>query len=174
MPFHLQHPLDREWRYSAHARAICSSRCSICSSTSLRRSPGLKSFHMDSQTLPIQDYLEACPEKKPWLKVCRGGQARDRSLVLSAGRIHRRRRVADPQSIAGTQNCRRFGPVSKTGYSPFRGSISQMPQIYQGFGIDVASFTGASIRSSRPGPNGFGKEQTARRSLLHGSPRATL
>ncbi|MGE5775855.1 MAG: glycoside hydrolase family 38 C-terminal domain-containing protein, partial [Chloroflexota bacterium] len=41
----------------------------------------------------------------------------------------------------GHKIAQRFGPVSKTGYSPFSwGQISQMPQIYQGFGIDVASF----------------------------------
>ena len=43
--------------------------------------------------------------------------------------------------LLGHKIARRYGQVSKTGYSPFSwGQISQMPQIYQGFGIDVASF----------------------------------
>ena len=106
------------------------------------REPDYKSFHLDSQTIPIQDYLEVRPEREesirkyvsegrlaigPWFclpdEFCVGGESLIRNLLL------------------GHRIARRFGKVSKTGYSPFSwGQISQMPQIYRGFGIDFAAF----------------------------------
>jgi hypothetical protein len=104
--------------------------------------PEYRYFHLDSQTMPIQDYLEVHPEKAelvgkyvsegrlqigPWFclpdEFCVGGESLIRNLLL------------------GHRMAKRFGQVSKTGYSPFGwGQISQMPQIYLGFGIDVAMF----------------------------------
>ncbi|HLO30941.1 MAG TPA: glycoside hydrolase family 38 C-terminal domain-containing protein [Anaerolineales bacterium] len=133
---------DREWRYSAQrTRYMLVSMLDMLFDI-FDKEPRFQSFHMDSQTLPIQDYLEACPEKEalikkyveagklvigPWFclpdEFIVGGESLIRNLLL------------------GHKIARRFGPVSKTGYSPFSwGQISQMPQIYQGFGIDVASF----------------------------------
>ncbi len=133
---------DREWRYSAQrTRYMLVSMLEMLFDI-FEKEPRFQSFHMDSQTLPIQDYLEACPEKEalvrkyveagklvigPWFclpdEFMVGGEALVRNLLL------------------GHKIACRFGPVSKTGYSPFSwGQISQMPQIYQGFGIDVASF----------------------------------
>lgn len=108
----------------------------------LEKEPEYKSFHLDSQTMPIQDYLEIRPEKEdrikkyvsegrlaigPWFclpdEFCVGGESLIRNLLL------------------GHKIARRFGKVSKTGYSPFSwGQISQMPQIYKGFGIDFTAF----------------------------------
>ena len=133
---------DREWRYSAQrTRYMLVSMLDMLFDI-FEKEPRFQSFHMDSQTLPLQDYLEACPEKEtlvkkyvesgklvigPWFclpdEFMVGGESLIRNLLL------------------GHKIARRFGSVSKTGYSPFSwGQISQMPQIYQGFGIDVASF----------------------------------
>ena len=106
------------------------------------KEPDYKHFHLDSQTLPIQDYLEIRPEKRgllkkyisegrlavgPWFclpdEFCVGGESLVRNLLL------------------GHKIANEFGKVSKTGYSPFGwGQISQMPQLYSGFGINFASF----------------------------------
>jgi hypothetical protein len=108
----------------------------------LEQEPEFKSFHMDSQTIPMQDYLEIRPERReqvvqyieegrlligPWFvlpdEFCVGGEALVRNLLL------------------GHRQARELGGVSKTGYSPFGwGQISQMPQLYRGFGIPFASF----------------------------------
>ena len=133
---------DREWRYSAQrTRYMLTSMLDMLFDI-FEKEPKFQSFHMDSQTLPIQDYLEACPEKEPLIRkyvsegkliigpwFCLpdefmvGGELIIRNLLL------------------GHQIAHRFGSVSKTGYSPFSwGQISQMPQIYRGFGIEVASF----------------------------------
>jgi len=108
----------------------------------LQRDPEYHSFHLDSQTVPIQDYLEIRPERRelfarmvrerrlfvgPWFCLpdenCVGGESIIRNLQL------------------GHRMARELGHVSKTGYSPFSwGQISQMPQIYKGFGIEFAAF----------------------------------
>lgn len=108
----------------------------------LAKEPDFHSFHLDSQTIPLQDYLEIRPERReeiighvkggrlligPWFvlpdEFCVGGEALIRNLLL------------------GHRQAKALGGVSKTGYSPFSwGQISQMPQIYRGFGIPFASF----------------------------------
>lgn len=133
---------DREWRYSAQR-----TRYMLCYMMDMlfdifEKEPRFKSFHLDSQTVPILDYIEIYPEKEellrkyvqeskllvgPWFclpdEFLIGGESIIRNLLL------------------GHKIANRFGQVSKTGYSPFSwGQISQMPQIYQGFGINMISF----------------------------------
>ena len=108
----------------------------------LDKNPDYKHFHLDSQTMPVQDYLEVYPEKKeklqkyikegriavgPWFclpdEFTVGSEALIRNLLL------------------GHKIGKEMGGISKTGYSPFGwGQISQLPQIYSGFGINFASF----------------------------------
>ncbi len=133
---------DREWRYSAQrTRYMLASMLDMLFDI-FDKCPDFKSFHLDSQTMPIQDYLEVFPEKEPLVRklvsagrlfigpwfclpdeFCVGGESLVRNLLL------------------GHRMAKKYGGVSKTGYSPFGwGQISQMPQIYSGFGIDVAMF----------------------------------
>ena len=133
---------DREWRYGAQrVRHILVHMMDMLLDI-LDKCPQYKYYHLDSQTIPLEDYLQIRPEREqeirehvrrgrlvigPWYclpdEFCVGGESLIRNLLL------------------GCRVARRFGPVSKTGYSPFSwGQISQMPQIYNGFGIDVMSF----------------------------------
>jgi mannosylglycerate hydrolase len=133
---------DREWRYSAQrTRYMLVSMLDMLFDI-FEKEPNFHSFHMDSQTLPVQDYLEARPENEallrkyvaegkliigPWFclpdEFLVGGESLIRNLLL------------------GHKIAKKFGAVAKTGYAPFSwGQISQMPQIYRGFGIDVTSF----------------------------------
>ena len=133
---------DREWRFSAQRTRYMLAYLLDMLLDILEKEPEFKHFHLDSQTLPIQDYLEVYPEKAaalkkhiaagqlavgPWFclpdEFCVSGESLIRNLLL------------------GHKMAKEFGGVSKTGYSPFGwGQISQMPQIYQGFGIDMISF----------------------------------
>jgi hypothetical protein len=133
---------DREWRFSMQRTRYMLVYMLDMLLDILEKEPEFKSFHLDSQTVPVQDYLEVRPEKEeiikkyisegrlnigPWFclpdEYCVGGEALVRNLLL------------------GHKIAKRFGAVSKTGYSPFSwGQISQMPQIYKGFGIDMISF----------------------------------
>ena len=133
---------DREWRYSMQRIRYMLVYMIDMLLDIFEKEPGFKSFHMDSQAVPLQDYLEIRPEREkdirkyveskklfvgPWFclpdEYCVGGESLIRNLLL------------------GHKVARRFGHVSKTGYSPFSwGQISQMPQIYQGFGIGFIAF----------------------------------
>lgn len=133
---------DREWKFSAQRTRHMLVTAIDMLLDIFEKEPDYKHFHLDSQTLPLQDYLEIRPEKKeilkkyisegklavgPWFclpdEFCVGGESLVRNLLL------------------GHKIANGFGKVSKTGYSPFGwGQISQMPQLYHGFGIDFASF----------------------------------
>jgi len=133
---------DREWRFSMQRTRHMLVHMMDMLLDILEKYPQYSSFHLDSQTVPIQDYLEIRPEKEqtikklvkekrlfigPWFclpdEFCVSGESLIRNLLL------------------GHKIAKKFGHVSKTGYSPFSwGQISQMPQIYKGFGIDFAAF----------------------------------
>jgi len=133
---------DREWRFSMQRTRHMLVYMLDMLLDIFEKEPNYKSFHLDSQTIPLQDYLEIRPEREallkkyigekklfvgPWFclpdEFCVAGESLIRNLLL------------------GHRIARRFGYVSKTGYSPFSwGQISQMPQIYNGFGIKFTAF----------------------------------
>lgn len=133
---------DREWKFSMQRTRYMLVHAIDMLLDIFEKEPDYKHFHLDSQTLPLQDYLEIRPENKeklkkyisegrlavgPWFclpdEFCVGGESLVRNLLL------------------GHKIAKEFGKVSKTGYSPFGwGQISQMPQLYSGFGINFASF----------------------------------
>ncbi len=133
---------DREWRFSARRTQYMLGYMLDMLLDILDKEPQFRHFHLDSQTMPIQDYLEVYPEKKeklqkyiregrigvgPWFclpdEFTVGGESLVRNLLL------------------GHRIGHEMGGVSKTGYSPFGwGQISQLPQIYAGFDIHFASF----------------------------------
>lgn len=133
---------DREWRFSMQRTRHMLVYMMDMLLDIFEKEPDFKSFHLDSQTIPLQDYLEIRPEKKetvqklieakkllvgPWFclpdEFSVGGESLVRNLLL------------------GHRIAKKMGHVSKTGYSPFGwGQISQMPQIYKGFGISFAAF----------------------------------
>ncbi|MBW7865018.1 MAG: hypothetical protein H3C30_11480 [Candidatus Hydrogenedentes bacterium] len=104
--------------------------------------PDYRSFVMDSQAVPVEDYLEIRPENRkriekavrkgrlllgPWYTCPEGFEVNGESLVRNLTYGHR---------VAGE-----FGGVMKVGHTPFSyGQNSQMPQIYAGFGIDTVLF----------------------------------
>jgi mannosylglycerate hydrolase len=133
---------DREWRYSQQrTRYMLVSMLDMLFDI-FEKEPGFKSFHLDSQTLPIQDYLEANPEKEPLIRK----YVNEGKLIIGPWFCLPDEFMVGGESLIrnlllGHKIARKFGPVAKTGYAPFSwGQISQMPQIYQGFGIDVTSF----------------------------------
>ncbi len=106
------------------------------------KNPKYRSFVMDSQSVPVEDYLEIRPENRkriekavragrllvgPWYTCPEGFEVNGESLVRNLTYGHR--------TACG------FGAVMKVGHTPFSyGQNSQMPQIYAGFGIDTILF----------------------------------
>ncbi|MDD6276362.1 MAG: glycoside hydrolase family 38 C-terminal domain-containing protein [Clostridia bacterium] len=133
---------DREWRFSARRTQYMLGYMLDMLLDILDKYPEYRHFHLDSQTMPVQDYLEAYPEKKEKFK-----------KYVSEGRIGIGPWFCLPDEftvsgeslirnlLLGHKIGKEMGGISKTGYSPFGwGQISQLPQIYAGFDIHFASF----------------------------------
>lgn len=130
---------DREWRYSIWKTRLLLVEMMDELIDNLE-SGRYKSFLMDGQIAPVLDYLEICPDKKDQVK-----------KLISSGQIEigpwytlPDEYPVDGESLVrnllwGDRFGKEFGGVLKVGYTPFGwGQTAQLPQIYQGFGIDVA------------------------------------
>jgi len=95
-------------------------------------------FHLDAQTVVIEDYLAVRPEKKEILRqyiskhrLIVGPWYLQNDFYLTSGESTVR------NLLEGQKICREFGASSKVGYAADQfGNISQLPQILKGFGID--------------------------------------
>lgn len=133
--------IDREWTYDAQLTRMLTAQFFEDLIETFEKIPDFQ-FVLDSQTVPLDDYLEIHPEKKEVLKkyveekrlwIGPWYTAPD-SFYLSGESIVRNLYVGHEVAAA-------FGNVSKFGYTPFGwGQISQLPQIYAGFGIDSVFF----------------------------------
>ena len=133
---------DREWRFPfqknrQHLVEMIDSVLKI-----LENDSNYRAFHLDSQSIVLRDYLEIRPDKKeqimkfvqqdrlfigPWFIL-------PDEFMISGENLIR-------NLLLGHETCKAFGKVSKIGYSPFSwGQISQLPQIYRGFDIDLIMF----------------------------------
>ena len=133
---------DREWAYPFEETRLLLLDFMDNLLDLLDRDKDFHSFTMDSQTVCLDDYLELRPERRddiarhvtsgrliigPWYSLPEEYVVNGESLVRNLVVGHR---------VAGS-----FGKVSKIGYTPFGyGQTSQMPQIYNGFGIDTIIF----------------------------------
>jgi len=108
----------------------------------LENDPEFHSFTMDSQTLCVEDYLEFRPEKRPLVeKHVKSGR-----LIVGPWYSLPEEYVVNGESlvrnlVVGHRVAESLGKVCKIGYTPFSyGQTSQIPQIYNGFGIDTIIF----------------------------------
>ncbi|MBX3729738.1 MAG: hypothetical protein KF858_11185 [Candidatus Sumerlaeia bacterium] len=133
---------DREWRYPFQGYRADLVDLMDGLLDLLERRPDYRAFFLDSQTVILEDYFEIRPENEervrrqveadriqigPWYTLPDQWGCPGEALVRNL--------------LVGHRVGRRFGPVSKVGYTPFsNGQISQLPQLYQGFGIDSCFF----------------------------------
>ncbi len=104
--------------------------------------PDFKHFNFDGQTIVLEDYLQIRPQNEHKLKkyIHEGRiligpwyQLNDEYLVSGESTIR--------SLLIGHRLSETFGTPMKVGYIPDQfGNISQMPQIFRGFGIDNAIF----------------------------------
>lgn len=133
---------DREWLYNFQETRMQLVEMMDKLLDILDKRPEYAAFLLDSQTVPLEDYLEVRPENRmrvvehvthgrlfvgPWYTApecfCVNGESLVRNLLY------------------GHKVAKSFGKVMKVGYTPFSyGQNSQMPQIYAGFGIDAMLF----------------------------------
>lgn len=133
---------DREWRYSFQSYRMDLVEMMDRLLDTLETVPEYRGFFLDSQTVILEDYLEVRPENEdrvrrlvqadrlqigPWYTLPDEWGCPGESLVRNL--------------LMGHRVAKRFGPVAKVGYTPFsNGQISQLPQLYRGFGIDSVFF----------------------------------
>ena len=108
----------------------------------LDRNPAYVSFVLDSQVVPVEDYLEVRPERKEALVK----HVRDGRLLIGPW-------YTDPEGFSvggesmvrnlmfGRRAAAEYGGAMDVGHTPFGyGQNSQLPQIYLGFGINTCLF----------------------------------
>lgn len=133
---------DREWLYNfQETRQMLVELMDLLLDV-LDKEPRYKSFLLDGQSVPIEDYLEIRPENRarldkhvadgrlligPWYTLPECFTVNGESLVRNLTYGHR--------------VSREHGNVMKVGHTAFSyGQNSQMPQIYRGFGVEVMLF----------------------------------
>lgn len=133
---------DREWRYPFQRNRQMLVDMIDKVLDILEAEPKYRAFHLDSQSIVIKDYLEIRPHKEkqiikfvkekrlfigPWYVLPEQFQVGGENLIRNL--------------LLGHKTSKQFGRVSKIGYSPFSwGQISQLPQIYKEFGIELIMF----------------------------------
>ncbi len=95
-------------------------------------------FHLDAQTVVLEDYLEIYPENREKLKsyissgnIIVGPWYLQNDFYLTSGEATIR------NLLKGTRLAKSFGKCGTAGYAPDQfGNISQLPQILKNFGVD--------------------------------------
>ncbi len=155
---------DREWRYP-----IWETRLMLLDFmdelVEVLESGKYPSFLMDGQVAPVSDYLEIRPEMTQRVEKL----VKDGKLLIGPWLVLPDEYPVDGEALVrnlllGNRRAKALGRVLKIGYTPFGwGQTAQLPQIYAGFGIDVAMI-GKRVNKERApesefiwrGPDGAG------------------
>ena len=120
----------------------------------LQSDPDYRYFHLDGQTIVLEDYLEIRPEREPELRrLIREGRVLvgpwytqpDEFLVSGEAMVR--------NLLLGRRQAQAFGACMNLGYLPDSfGHAGQMPQIFAGFGFPAAilfrGITSDQVRSA--------------------------
>jgi len=142
---------DREWYMSYEKHHLKLIRLMDSLLELLDRDPEFKSFHLDGQTIIMDDYLQVRPELRDKVEhYIREGRLiqgpwyilQDEFLTSSEANVR--------NLLIGHRDAATYGPVSKIGYFPDSfGNMGQAPQLLLQAGIDNAVF-GRGVK-----PTGF-------------------
>lgn len=144
---------DREWRFPFEKTRMLLVEMMDGLLDLLDRDPEYPCFHLDGQTILLEDYCEVRPQNAdrirkfvqagrlkigPWLVLPEENQMSGESLVRNF--------------LWGERLGRKYGGTMKEGYTPTSwGQVSQMPQIFRGFGIDSIIFYRGISADQAPG-----------------------
>lgn len=131
---------DREWRYTADQSLLRLTELVDDLLRILETNPEYHCFHLDGGTIVIEDYLAVRPENQPRLKA-----------LMKAGRVISvpwytlpEMNTVAPEALVrnllvGKRTADEYQGGMETGYTATSyGQISQLPQIYAGFGLSAA------------------------------------
>lgn len=120
----------------------------------LERDPEFKSFHLDGQTIMLDDYLQVRPERRELVERL----VKEKRLYIGPWYILQDEWLTGSESNlrnleTGMREAKGYGNVSRVGYFPDSfGNMGQAPQILLDAGIDCAAF-GRGVK-----PTGFNNE----------------
>ena len=114
-------------------------------------------FHLDGQTIILQDYLEIKPHKKEQIKKF----IKSRNILIGPWYVLSGQFLTSGEStvrnlLYGIKDAKDSGGVMMVGYCPDQfGQIAQLPQIFKGFNINSA-IIGRGIQDSIAEHNWYG------------------
>ncbi len=150
---------DREWYmpFQEHRARLVDLLDSLIET--LENHQSFRSFHLDGQTIILDDYLEIRPENRERLV----NLVRAKRLFVGPWYVLQDEYLTSGESAVrnlmfGLRAARTYGAPTMIGYLPDSfGNISQMPQILRGFGIGAAVF-GRGLNRIGSGPSGYHSE----------------
>ncbi|MBB6673122.1 alpha-mannosidase [Cohnella nanjingensis] len=142
---------DREWYLPYEKHHVLLIKLMDTLMDTLERDPEYRSFHLDGQTIILEDYLQVRPDQRErlerWVREGRiqiGPWYILQDAFLTSGEANLR------NLQIGHQDAARYGTIARVGYFPDTfGNIGQAPQILRQAGIDNAVF-GRGVK-----PTGF-------------------
>lgn len=145
---------DREWYlpYEKHHMLQVEFMDSLLDT--IKRDSEFKSFHLDGQTIMIEDYLQVRPEREEELKQA----IKEERIFIGPWYILQDEWLTASESNVrnlqvGDMDCEKYGKRCEIGYFPDSfGNMGQAPQILQEAGIQAAIF-GRGVK-----PTGFNNE----------------
>ncbi|MCG7584999.1 mannosylglycerate hydrolase [Photobacterium sp. OFAV2-7] len=133
---------DREWYFTTEESRILLMNNMEEIMTRLESDPDYKFYVLDGQTAVLEDYFAIKPQNEERVrKLVQAGK-----LIIGPWYSQTDTMQVSGESIVrnmmyGIRDCLRFGEPMKIGYLPDSFSMSsQLPMIYNGFGIDRAMF----------------------------------
>ena len=133
---------DREWRFPFEKTRVLLIEMMDNVLATLDNDADYKCFHLDGQTILLDDYTEARPENKE--KII--NYVKQGRLVIGPWYVLPDENQLSGESLArnflwGEKVGRKYGGNMKVGYTPTSwGQVSQMPQIMKGFGLNSIIF----------------------------------
>lgn len=145
---------DREWYlpYEKHHMLQVEFMDSLLDT--IKKDPGFKSFHLDGQTIMLEDYLQVRPEREEELRKA----IKEERIFIGPWYILQDEWLTASESNVrnlqvGAMDCEKYGKRCEIGYFPDSfGNMGQAPQLLQEAGIQAAIF-GRGVK-----PTGFNNE----------------
>ena len=144
---------DREWRFPYEKTRMLLVDMMDGLLDLLDDNPDYPCFHLDGQTILLEDYCEARPQNAQRI----ADHVRDGRLLIGPWLVLPEENQMSGESLVrnflwGERIGRRFGGTMKIGYTPTSwGQVSQMPQIMRGVGLDTIIFYRGINADQSPG-----------------------
>ncbi|GGE33064.1 alpha-mannosidase [Pullulanibacillus camelliae] len=142
---------DREWYlpYEQHHMRLVQLMDDVLEL--FEQDPDFKSFHLDGQTIILEDYLQVRPEKREIIKqAIKDGKLRIGPFYILQDDFLISSEANTRNTLIGFSESKTWGKYEALGYFPDTfGNVGQVPQLLKESGLDVAVF-GRGVK-----PTGF-------------------